>query len=143
MNKPRLVLDTNIFLVSLAVHSKYHWIYKALLGKKFELVVSNEILIEYQEQISVRYGLDYTEASLDYLLVLSNVIMINPSFLWQLVENDKDDNKFVDTYIASQSDYIISNDRHIHQIKDNSFPQIMVLRYEEFETAYKAVFTSV
>lgn len=142
MNRPRLVLDTNIFLVSLAVHSKYHWIYKALVGKKFDLVISNEILTEYQEQVSVRYGLDYTESSLDYLLLLSNVIQVNPSFLWQLVENDKDDNKFVDTYIASQSDYIISNDRHIHQIKDNNFPQIMVLRYEEFEASYKSAFTT-
>lgn len=142
MNRPRLVLDTNIFLVSLAVHSRYHWIYKALVGKKFDLVISNEILTEYQEQVSVRYGLDYTESSLDYLLLLSNVIQVNPSFLWQLVENDKDDNKFVDTYIASQSDYIISNDRHIHQIKDNNFPQIMVLRYEEFEASYKSAFTT-
>lgn len=142
MNRPRLVLDTNIFLVSLAVQSKYHWIYKSLLGKKFDLVVSNEILTEYQEQVSLRYGLDYTDSSLDFLLLLPNVIQVNPSFLWQLVENDKDDNKFVDTYIASQSDYIISNDRHIHQIKDNNFPQIMVLRYEEFEASYKSTFTT-
>jgi len=142
MNKPRLVLDTNIFLVSLAVHSKYHWIYKALIDRKFDLVVSNEILTEYQEQLSIRYGLGYTDASLDYLLMLPNVILTNPAFFWQLVENDKDDNKFVDTYIASQSDFIVSNDRHIHQIKDNSFPQILVLRYEEFEASYKSIFTA-
>lgn len=140
MNKPRIILDTNIFLVSLAVNSKYHWIYAALLANKFDLVVSNEILTEYQEQIAIRYGIDYTEASLDYLLLLPNVILKNPSFLWQLVVNDRDDNKFVDTYIASQSDYIISNDRHIHQIKTNSFPQIAVLKYEEFEAEYKALF---
>lgn len=142
MNKPRLILDTNIFLVSLSINSKYHWIYRALIEDKFDLVVSNEILTEYQEQISIRYGLDYTDASLDYLLLLPNIILINPSFLWQLVENDKDDNKFVDTYIASQSDFIVSNDRHIHQIKDNTFPQIMVLRYEEFEASYKSTFTA-
>lgn len=141
MNKLRLVLDTNIFLVSLAVHSKYHWIYKALISNRFNLVLSNEILTEYQEQVSIRYSLDYTDSSLDYLLLLPNVILVNPSFLWQLVENDKDDNKFVDTYIASQSDYIVSNDRHIHQIKDNGFPQIMVLRYEEFEASYKSALT--
>lgn len=106
------------------------------------MVVSNEILTEYQEQILIRYGLDYTDSSLDFLLQLPNVILTNPSFLWQLVENDKDDNKFVDTYIASQSDFIISNDRHIHQIKDNIFPQISVLRYEEFENSYKSIFTT-
>lgn len=138
----RLILDTNVFLVSLAVHSKYHWIYRALIDQKFDLVISNEILTEYQELVASRYGLDYSEASLEYLLLLPNVILVNPSFLWQLIESDKDDNKFVDTYIASQSDFIISNDRHIHQIKDNIFPEISVLRYEEFENSYKMIFTN-
>ena len=44
MNKPRIILDTNIFLVSLAPKYKYHWIYQALLEGKFELAISNEIL---------------------------------------------------------------------------------------------------
>jgi predicted nucleic acid-binding protein len=102
--------------------------------------VSNEILTEYQEQIVFRYGLDYADSSLEFLLLLPNVILKNPSFLWQLVDNDKDDNKFVGCYVATQCDYIISNDRHLHQIKTNKFPQIAVLRYEEFEMEYKASF---
>jgi len=140
MNRFWFVLDTNIFLVSLAPDFSYNWIYRAILQNKFDLVVSNEILTEYQEQISIRYGLDYTESSLDYLVMLPNVMLKNPDFLWQLIETDKDDNKFVDCYIASQSDYIISNDKHIHQIKDNVFPQIGVLKYEEFETKFKTEF---
>jgi putative PIN family toxin of toxin-antitoxin system len=142
MSKLRLILDTNIFLVSLAPNFKYHWIYQSLIQNKYDLVISNEILTEYQEQITSRYGIERTDASLDFLLLLPNIILRNPSFLWQLVEADKDDNKFVDCYIASQCDYIISNDRHIHQIKTNAFPQIAVLRYEEFEKEYKASFTS-
>ena len=143
MNNLRFILDTNIFLVSLAPNFKYHWIYQALIQNKYNLAVSNEIITEYQEQIALRYGLEFTEASLDYLLLLPNVILKDPSFLWQLVENDKDDNKFVDCYIASQADYIVSNDRHIHQIKSNAFPQISVLRYEEFEAQFKQSFTQV
>jgi uncharacterized protein len=142
MNKLRLILDTNVFLVALAPNFKYNWIYQALIQNKYDLIVSNEILFEYQEQITLRYGVERTEASLDYLLLLPNVILKNPSFFWQLVETDKDDNKFVDCFIAGQCDYIISNDRHLHQIKTNSFPLIGVLRYEEFEIRYKALFTS-
>jgi|SRR6185503_972873 len=140
MNKPRLILDTNIFMVSLAPKYKYHWIYQSLIRDKFELVVSNEILTEYQEQITLRYGVNHTEASLDFLLLLPNVILKNPTFLWQLVTNDKDDNKFVDCYIAGQCDYIISNDRHLHQMKVSEFPQIAVLRYEEFEKEFQNAF---
>jgi len=142
MNKLRFIIDTNIFLVSLALKYKYHWLYEALLQNRYDLAVSNEIITEYQEQIALRYGLEFTEASIDFLLLLPNVVQINPVFLWQLVENDKDDNKFVDCYIASQADYIISNDKHIHQIKNNIFPQISVLRYEEFESEFKSLFTS-
>jgi putative PIN family toxin of toxin-antitoxin system len=142
MSKLRLILDTNIFLVSLAPNFKYHWIYQSLLQNRYDLVVSNEIITEYEEQISARYGVEKTDSSLEFLLLLPNVILKNPSYLWQLVENDKDDNKFIDTYIAGQCDYIISNDRHIHQIKNSQFPQITVLRYEEFEHQYKNILIS-
>lgn len=142
MSRIRIVLDTNVFLVSLAPHYKYNWIYQAILKEKFDLVVSNEILTEYQEQIAIRYGIAYSDASLDFLLLLPNVILKNPSYLWQLVENDKDDNKFIDCYIASQSDLIVSNDKHIHQIKNSNFPQIFVLSYLEFEGKYKIILTS-
>ena len=141
MSKLRLILDTNIFLVSLAPNYKYHWIYQSLIQNKFDLVVSNEILTEYQEQITFRYGLDRTDAALDFLLLLPNIMLKNPSFLWQLIENDKDDNKFVDCYIAGQCDYIVSNDHHIHQIKTSKFPRIEVLRYKEFAEKYKVPFS--
>jgi predicted nucleic acid-binding protein len=80
MSKLRLILDTNILLVSLAPKFKYHWIYEALIQNKYDLVVSNDILIEYQEQVALRYGLEHTDASLDFLLLRSNVILKNPSF---------------------------------------------------------------
>ncbi|HEV7347757.1 putative toxin-antitoxin system toxin component, PIN family [Telluribacter sp.] len=139
MNRLRVVLDTNVFLVSLAPHYKYHWLYQSLIQGKYELAVSNEILTEYQEQVSLRYGIQRTDTTLDFLLMLPNIHLHNPSYLWQLIENDKDDNKFIDCFIASQSDFIISNDRHIHQIKTIGFPPIQVLRYEEFEQQYKSI----
>lgn len=140
MDKPRIVLDTNIFLVSLVPNYKYNWIYESLINNKYELVISNEILTEYQEQISVRYGIAYSDSSLDFLLLLPKVILKNPSYLWQLVENDNDDNKFIDCYIASQSDFIVSNDRHLRQFKQTIFPLITVLGYEDFEQRYKVLF---
>lgn len=84
MSKLRVVLDTNVFLVSLAPRYSYHWIYQGLLQGKYELALSNEILTEYQEQISLRYGIQQTDAKLDYLLMFSNVRLYNPSFFWHL-----------------------------------------------------------
>lgn len=142
MNKLRIVLDTNVFLVSLASRYKYHWIYQCLLQEKYELAISNEILTEYQEQICLRYGIDKASAVLDYLLMLPNVRLFQPAYFWRLVTSDPDDNKFVDCYIASQSDYIVSNDRHIRQLLHLDFPSIRVLRYEDFEAQCKVEFLS-
>ena len=47
-----IVLDTNVLLVALPSHSKYYTFYQALLNNSFDLYVSNEILTEYEEQIS-------------------------------------------------------------------------------------------
>ena len=137
-NKLRLVIDTNVLIVSFAPNNKYSWVFDALFADKFELAISNEVLLEYQEQLSLRYGLTKTDASLDFLLLLPNVILSEPYYLWNLVESDEDDNKFVDCYISSQADYLISNDKHIHRIKTNEFPQIAVLKYDEFALRFKS-----
>ena len=47
-----VVIDTNILLIAISPQSKYHWVYKYFLEKKFILVVSTEILLEYEEIIA-------------------------------------------------------------------------------------------
>ena len=88
-NRLRIVLDTNVFLVSLAENYKYHIIFKAIIEDKFDLYLSNEIVSEYEEIIQSRYGLTKTDATLDFLLLLPNVHEITPYFNWQLIEKDK------------------------------------------------------
>jgi predicted nucleic acid-binding protein len=49
---PRVVLETNVLLVSISSRSKFHWIFRGLLAGRFQLLISNEILSEYEEVIS-------------------------------------------------------------------------------------------
>jgi hypothetical protein len=39
MNKPMIVLDTNILLVSISSRSLYHWIFKKLINGEFDLLM--------------------------------------------------------------------------------------------------------
>ena len=137
----KIVLDTNIFLVSLASGHKYSWIYDALLDGKFELCVSNEILLEYTEIIASRYGLEQTLPILEGLTFLPNVHLINPHYNWLLLK-DEDDNKFVDCAIASSADFIVSNDKDFQLLKKVTFPPVTLLKYDKFEVTYKVAFTS-
>ena len=127
-----VILDTNVFMVSLASRSKYHLIYQSLLNNIYNLYLSNEILTEYDEVISERLGCDTTDLKLKELLNLKNVYKIEPFYNWQLIEADPDDNKFVDCAIAISADYLVSNDSHFKILKDVPFPSVNVIKAEDF-----------
>jgi len=136
MNNLRLVLDTNVFLVSLAPHFRLHWIFQYLIQGKYDLCVTTEILNEYQEIVSQRYGLEKTDSTLDFLLLLPNVHQINPHFKWRLLK-DEDDNKFIDCAVSGNANYIITNDRGFRILKTIDFPPMNILTADEFESQFK------
>ena len=92
-----------------------------------------EILSEYEEQLGQFYSPEYAELILKVLVNLPNVIKINPiSFNWLLIDKDPDDNKFVDAYVASNADAIITNDWHFNILKDIPFPFVMCIKLKDF-----------
>lgn len=131
-NKLRVVLDTNVFLVSLADKSPYALIFDALLDEKYELVVHNEIIIEYEEVIEKRYSKQVVNDVLELILHLENIYRQDVFYQWNLIEQDPDDNKFVDVYVASQADFLVANDRHFSVLKNVPFPPINLIKAEEF-----------
>ncbi len=137
MNKLRIVIDTNVFLVSLAEHYKYHWIFRTLISGKYDLCGSTEILLEYQEQVALRYGLSNTDSTLDFLLNLRNVHLITPHYRWNIIQKDEDDNKFIDCAIAGNADFIVTDDKDFKILDNWKFPPMKRLRGDEFGTLYK------
>ncbi len=135
-----IVLDTNVLLVSLPSHSPFHPIYRAILDGHITLCVTNETLIEYEEQISVRLGLDRTNLHLRELIDLPNVILIDVYFNWYRIEADPNDNKFVDCAIACGADYLVTNDRHFNVlINDGAFPAVTIIKAEAFLDVIAAI----
>ncbi len=45
-NNLKVILDTNVFMMSILPHHKYFWIYKSLREKEYDLLISNEIVFE-------------------------------------------------------------------------------------------------
>ena len=58
---------------------------------------------------------------------------------WQLVEDDPDDNKFVDCAISSNVDFLVSDDRHITKLRKiaNLFPPITILTFDELKIYFE------
>ena len=132
MNRLKVVLDTNILIVSLPTKSNYRQIFDSLLNNKFQLMISNEILSEYEEIIEQKTSSEIAKNVVKLLLSLTNVKKIEVYYKWNLIGADKDDNKFVDCAISSNSDFIVTNDRHFNILKRIEFPKINVINIDDF-----------
>jgi putative PIN family toxin of toxin-antitoxin system len=132
-SKPlKIVLDTNVLLVSLSNNFKYARIFDAFLAQKFILAISVEIIQEYEEIAARRYHADYIDASFDMIIHSPNVIRQDVYFNWNLITQDPDDNKFVDVAVATNADFIVTNDKHFKILETIDFPKIEAITAEEF-----------
>ncbi|GAB4491166.1 MAG: putative toxin-antitoxin system toxin component, PIN family [Saprospiraceae bacterium] len=128
----RIVLDTNVLLVSLSPFSQYAPIFDALLTGRFTLLLSNEVITEYEEVIAQRYDRKTVQDVLRLLVSLQNAELIAPHYHWKLIINDPDDDKFVDLAVAGNADSIVTNDRHFNVLTQISFPVVKTMKAEEF-----------
>jgi len=127
----KAVLDTNILLVSISSKSKYHTIFQYLLEGRFECGISTEILEEYEEIISQKYSREVAINTVRTLLLLPNVVKIEPHFRWSLLK-DSDDNKFVNCALMHGADFIVTNDKGFDELKNIEFPKIPVIDIQKF-----------
>lgn len=128
----RVVLDTNVLLISLPSRSAYRPIFEALLNGEFELAISNDILSEYIEVLERKANIDVATNVAELLLNLDNVLKTEVYFNWHLISEDEDDNKFVDCAVAAQADLLVSNDHHFRILLRTDFPRVNVIDIDSF-----------
>jgi len=136
-NKLKIVIDTNVLFISVSRKSKTHWIFEKLLNKEYDLCITNDILTEYEEIMTKTLPLPLKDYVINILLLSNNVIRIIPYFNWNLIENDPDDNKFVDCAVASNADFIITNDKHFDILNNIKFPKINILTSNQFKEPFE------
>jgi putative PIN family toxin of toxin-antitoxin system len=122
-----IVIDTNILVAAIGKKSPYRPIMDALLAAKFTPAISNEILEEYTEVLTLRTSKEVSENFIRFLLNLPKLKLVHPTYRWELIIADPDDNKFVDCAVAAQADYIVSNDKHFNVLKSIAFPKLKVI----------------
>jgi len=135
-NKKRVVIDTNVLLVSVSSFSKYHWIYQLIIRKEIEVFITNEILTEYLEIISDKYDVSTSKSVVRTLIELENVHQIQVYFKFNLIKNDPDDNKFADCAISSNVDFLLTNDKDFNVLKRIKFPRVNVVNITEFRKSF-------
>lgn len=128
----KVVLDTNVLLMSIPRISKYRPIFDGLLAAKFELAISEAILQEYIEIIGRKTTGQIAQNFAELISQLENVENTEIYFRWNLITADPDDNKFVDCAISANVKFIVSNDNHFNVLKEIEFPPLEVIHADDF-----------
>jgi len=132
----KVVIDTNIILTSISRRSDNNWIFQAIINGNLELLVTTEILLEYEEVISRHMGQNASRLVINALAVLPNVVTPKVHYKWNIL-SDEDDNKFIDCAVAGNAECIVTNDKDFNSVKNIDFPKILILSLDQFELIYK------
>ena len=110
----KVVLDTNVLISGIYFGGLPGKILEAWGARRFQLLVSTEILQEYlnvAERLADRYaGVEY-ESILG--LIIQNAELVQPSDLPEPVSTDPDDDKFLACALAGDSTTIVSGDNDL------------------------------
>ena len=108
----RVILDTNVFVSGVFYRGPPHQILKAWSDGKIQLIVSPEILEEYQrvgEIIAKQFPKVDLSPIIDLLAVEAKLVL--PPSLPEPVCADPDDDKFLACALASKTKFVISGDK--------------------------------
>ena len=127
-----IVLDTNCLLQALPSNSPYHKIWTEILDGNISLCVNTDILEEYEEVIARKATPEIAQNIVEAIVNLTTTVMQNTYVHFELLPADSDDNKFVDCAVASDAEYIVTNDKHFNPLKEIPWPKVEIIKITEF-----------
>ncbi len=138
----KVVLDTNAIITALPEWSKYRIVLDALFEGEYDVFLTTEIYMEYEEKLREKFDEEVAQITLDFLKILPNVFNQDVWYNFNLITNDPDDNKFVDCAFAANVQYIVTNDKHFNVLKNLPFPRLNILKVEEFAVLLEELYSS-
>ena len=131
----RVILDTNVFISGIFFSGPPSQIIKAWANQSFQIVLSQQILDEYQR---VAEELSFKFQTIDILPIIE-LVTIHGQFVDTqgfviTVCEDSDDDKFLECAVAGKCKTIISGDKHL--LKLSGYEGITVWSPRNFVDKY-------
>jgi len=127
----RVILDTNVFISGIFFSGPPSQILKAWANKSLQIVLSKQILDEYQ-RVSEELSSKFQEID---ILPIIELVTIHGQFIdtqgFEItVCEDPDDDKFLECAIAGKCKIIISGDKHL--LKLSGYEGVAVMSPRNF-----------
>jgi uncharacterized protein len=131
----RIILDTNVLVSGIFFTGPPFKILQAWRDGKLQLVISPEILEEYQRvaaTLAEQFPSVNLKGILDLLMIHADMVAAPPLSCPVCV--DRDDDKFLACAVASKAHCIVSGDKHLLQVA--GYQGIRVVKPREFIDEY-------
>lgn len=126
----RIVIDTNIYISAIFWNGRPRELIDLGRDGKILIFTSVDIEIEIADKLRTKFKLTEEDVNRILLDFSAFTLPLRPGRKVSAVQDDPDDNKFIECAIESRADYIVSGDAHLLNLKE--FEGIKILRASEF-----------
>lgn len=131
----KVVVDTNVLVSAAIVQGRQFEILKLVKLGKIKLIISPNILKEFEEVISrKKFGFSKEQVSLAINQILEIAEIVIPLQKISIVKDDPDDNIILECALESNANIIISGDTHLLDLKE--YKDIQIVNAAEFFSTY-------
>lgn len=134
MTKPKVVLDTNIYLSGIIFGGNCRHIIDLVINEKIIVAISPGILLELSDKLKIKFGWDKNQIVVTLKTIAKTAILVTPKMKLQIVKKDKNDNKILEAGIESGANFIITGDKHLLDIK--KYKSIKIVSPSQFLSLY-------
>jgi putative PIN family toxin of toxin-antitoxin system len=135
----RVVLNTNVLISAVISTGVPHDVVVAGYEGEFQLIVSEATVTEFRETLQKypdRFGLTDEEIRTEVETLQYFAEFVDPDEEVNAVEDDPDDDKFLEAAVAGNAQYLVSGDQHLLTL--DSFRDIEIITprifYERLES---------
>jgi len=117
--KPRVVLDTNIYISAIIFGGKPEEVFLLAKEEEIELFVSAAIIAEVATKLSDKFRWSNADVT-DFIREIGEAAtIIKPSRQLAVIEADESDNRVLECAVQSKAEYIVSGDQqHLLPLKN-------------------------
>jgi putative PIN family toxin of toxin-antitoxin system len=129
----RAVLDTNVLISSVISTGVPHEIVVKGFSSEYQIVISVATLTEFRDTLlkyPEKFHMDEDDVQQEVETIRYFAEFVDPDEEITAVEDDPDDDKFLEAAVAGNVDYIVSGDRHLLDL--NSFRGIEIVEPRAF-----------
>ena len=122
---PKIVIDTNIYISAIFWGGKPRSVVDLGRNGQVSIFTSSQIEKEINKKLKNKFGLSDEEVAQILFDFSTFTLPIKASRKITVIDDDPDDDKFIECAVASRAGFIVSGDKHLLNLKEYKGIKIM------------------